>query len=124
MFILSNIESLFGRLLVLVLYCSVALSSIKLSSQFKMQTAKKNAEHFVSEAYESGLNDGLYFSFMNSQASLGFNVEFSLVGKDRAMDDQEILTYIKTQPLTIEKDEFLTCRLSSKNIVLRIGGRS
>ena len=89
-----------------------------------MQTVRKNAEDFVEEAYNSGINYELYTSFRKSSAILGYDVEFSIVGKNTAKNHQEIITFIETTPLVIKKDEFFTCRLKSRDTVLRIGGRS
>lgn len=114
-----KLGALLGRILLLLLYCSPLFFANSFTSYYRAALAEELSVQFLKEVYESGLTESAYLSLLREEAKLGYTVQLQLEGKDRAFDSEELLSAL---PVTIEKNEFVTCTLSSDRGTIRTGG--
>lgn len=114
-----KLGALLGRILLLLLYCSPLFFANSFTSYCRAALAEELSVQFLKEVYESGLTESAYLAFLKEEAKLGYAVHLQLEGKDRAFSNEEMLSAF---PVEIQKDEFLSCELSSDNGTIRTGG--
>lgn len=115
----KRIGAIPGRFLLLLLYCSPLFLAGGFAAYYRAALAEELSVQFLETAYESGLTESAYVSFVKEEAKLGYTVTLDLEGRDRSLNHGELLGSF---PVTIRKDEFLSCEISSGHGVIRTGG--
>lgn len=129
-----SLGSIFGRLVLLMLYCSPLFLLKCFTGYYTAAVAEEMAVQFLAEAHESGMTESSYMAFLAAIAPLGFTAELSLEGTERNLPDEELTEVLHSQMLIPRDTEFLTCTLMRQGSlgkfmgtsdgyeVLRIGG--
>lgn len=113
---------LFGRIIVLLIFCAPFFIASTFIKQYRAVCAEELAYQFLNEVSENGLTESMYTSFIKEEAMFGYTIELTLEGIDRAYTTGEIANIVTETPIKLTKYDFMTCTLITKDHIIRIGG--
>lgn len=119
----NKLSELFGRFLLVLLFCSPLLITGQSVPRFKMLIAEELSYQFIQEAYDVGITEDSFLHYSEQMYKLGFTPKLSLEGITDSFSHEELIKLLQDNPvIPVRYTSFLSCELQSEKYVFRVGG--